>query len=101
MGKLTNNLVYQRLAPGVLQELEKLNPTNEKGHRSRKHFQHLTDDIGHPRLKEHLAGVTTAMKMAKIQGLGWRDFLSLLDQTHPKYLPMPLFDNDQDSDEAH
>lgn len=92
-GKLTNNLIYQRLAPGVLDELERLNPTNAKGQRKRKHFQHLTPDMGHPKLKEHLAGVTTAMKMAKLQGLKWSEFLKLLDKTHPKWQSMPLFDN--------
>ena len=92
-GKLTNNLVYQRLAPGILDKLEELNPTNDKGNRSRKHFQHLTLDTGYAKLKEHLAGVTTSMKLAKIQQLSWDDFLSFLDKTHPKWHDMPLFDN--------
>lgn len=95
-GKLTNNLVYQRLAPGVLDALRRANPVTENGTRKRKHFQHLTPDVGHPKLKEHLAGVTTAMKMAKFQGLKWGEFLKLLDQTHPKWHPMPLFDGIED-----
>lgn len=96
-GNLTNNLVYCRLAPGVLQQLEKHNPVSDSGSRKRKHFQHLTTDVGHPKLREHLAGVTTAMKMAKLQGLNWKSFLKLLDRTHPKWIPMPLFDDlDQD-----
>lgn len=92
-GKLTTNLVYQRLAPGVLDELNRVNPVTDSGSRKRKHHQHLTPDIGHPKLKEHLAGVTTAMKMAKFQGLSWEDFLKLLDKTHPKWKPMPLLDH--------
>ena len=48
-GKLTNNLIYQRLAPGVLEELRRVNPVTEKGRRERKHFQHLTPDVGHPK----------------------------------------------------
>lgn len=91
-GKLTNNLVYYRLAPGVLEQLQKDNPVVEGGYRRRKHFQHLTPDIGHPRLKLHLEGVTTVMKIAKAQRLGWEGFLSLLNQTHPTYKEMPLFD---------
>lgn len=91
-GKLTNNLVYNRLAPGVLQELKKLNPADEKGHRKAKLFQGLTPDVGHPKLKEHLAGVTTAMKTATYLKMDWNTFLKLLDRTHPKYKPMPLFD---------
>ncbi len=95
-GTLTNNLVYCRLAPGVLNSLKKLSPVNEDGRRKTKLFQGLTPDYGHPKLKEHLAGVTTAMKLAKIQGLGWDDFINLLDKTHPKFKPMPLFDNLED-----
>lgn len=98
-GKLTNDLVYERLAPGVLRKLREVNPVNESGRRKNKHHQHLTRDIGHPKLKEHLAGVTTAMKMAKFQGMEWDDFMKLLDKTHPKQLPMPLFDKMDGIDE--
>lgn len=91
-GKITNNLVYERLAPGVLQVLKEKNPVLENGRRKHKHHQHLTPDLGHPKLKEHLAGVTTAMKFAKLQGISWEAFLKLLNKTHPKYRPMPLFD---------
>ena len=95
-GTLTNNLVYCRLAPGVLAELKKLSPTDETGRRKTKLFQGLTPDYGHPKLKEHLAGVTTALKLAKLQGLNWKEFLKLLDKTHPKFKPMPLFDHLED-----
>jgi hypothetical protein len=98
-GKLTNNLVYCRLAPGVFEELKRLSPADERGYRKTKLFQGLTPDYGHPKLKEHLAGVTTALKLAKIQRIGWVDFLALLDKTHPKFQPMPpmpLFDNIDD-----
>lgn len=98
-GRLTNNLVYERLAPGVLSELRKLSPADERGVRKTKLFQGLTPHIGYPRLKEHLAGVTTAMKMAKIQGIGWEPFLGFLDQTHPKYKELPLFDGHDDESE--
>ena len=76
----------------MLEELKKISPADEKGYRKAKLFQGLTPDYGHPKLREHLAGVTTAMKMAKVQGLTWEPFIELLDKTHPKYKPMPLFD---------
>jgi len=68
-------------------------PADERGVRKTKLFQGLTPDYGHPKLKEHLAGVTTALKLAKLQDVGWDQFLALLDKTHPKFKPMPLFDN--------
>ena len=97
-GKLTNNLVYQRLAPGVLDKLRELNPVTETGRRKNKHHQHLTPDLGHPKLREHLAGVVTAMKMAKNLGMSWGDFVKMLDKTHPKQHPMPLFDKMDEGD---
>jgi len=33
------------------------------------------------------------MKIAKAQKMAWEDFLKMLDQTHRKYRPMPLFDH--------
>jgi hypothetical protein len=95
-GLWTNNLVYCRLAPGVLDELKRLSPVDERGNRKTKLFQGLTPDLGHPKLKEHLAGVTTAMKFAKIAGLGWDEFIDMLDKTHPKFKPMPLLKGVED-----
>lgn len=94
-GRITNDLVYRRLAPGVLQELEKMNPADERGVRRFKHFQGLTAEFGHPKLKEHLSGVTTAMKFAHVQGMKWREFRKALDKTMPKWKPMPLFEQKQ------
>jgi hypothetical protein len=97
-GKLTNNLVYCRLAPGVLSELKKMSPADERGYRKTKLFQGLTPDIGHPRLREHLAGVTSAMKTIKNLGLGWEDLIKSLDKSHPRFKEMPLFDHLDDAE---
>src|SRR5262245_17296535 len=50
----TKDLVYKRLAPGILEELEARNPKNEWGHREARHHQWLTEDVGHPALAQHL-----------------------------------------------
>ena len=86
-GRLTNDMVYQRLAPAVLGELRKLNPADEKGQRKHRHHQWLTPDVGHPRLREHLAAVIALMRAAST----WEDFKRILERALPKYLPMPLF----------
>ncbi|MGA7565156.1 MAG: P63C domain-containing protein, partial [Terriglobales bacterium] len=62
VGKITNDVVYDRLAPGVRSELYRLTPRDEKGRLKHKLFQRLTHDVGHPKLREHLASVTTLMK---------------------------------------
>lgn len=86
-GTLTNNIVYERLAPGVLHELRKRNPAKENGQRGSKHFQHLTPDLGHPKLKEHLAAVTALMRASKSKD----QFIKLLDAALPKYKDAPLY----------
>jgi hypothetical protein len=89
IGKLTNDLVYDRLAPGVRQRLEKLNPKNEKGRRPRKNFQWLTADIGDPALREHLASVIALLKAND----EWAAFMKMMHRSLPRYKAMPLFDD--------
>jgi len=81
VGKLTNNIVYQRLAPGVLEELKRVTPKDDRGRHKTKLFQRLTADIGHPRLREHLAAVTALMKVSKT----WNGFMVSLDVAFPKF----------------
>ena len=45
IGHWTNNIVYKRLAPGVLEELKRLTPRDEAGRLKQKLFQRLTDDV--------------------------------------------------------
>jgi hypothetical protein len=81
IGRLTNDLVYQRLAPGVLEELKKITPKDDKGRRKHKYHQRLTEDIGHPRLREHLASVITLMRAST----SWNRFQQMLDMALPRY----------------
>jgi len=62
VGKLTNRLIYEKLAPGVLEELRKRNPKNEKGNRKSKHFQYLTVDVGYIELVKLLSAVTVLLE---------------------------------------
>lgn len=87
VGQLTNNIVYRRLAPGVLEEMRRRNPANSLGHRARKHHQHLTREIGHPKLLEHIAAAVALMRVSDSKD----QFLELLDRALPKWVEMPLF----------
>lgn len=81
VGHWTNDIVYKRLAPGVLQKLREVNPKTSKSGRARKHHQHLTDEVGIPELKEHLSNVTFLMRTCR----SWNDFERRLDEASPKY----------------
>ncbi len=92
-GHLTNDIVYRRLAPGVLDELKRITPRDEKGRARTKYFQRLTSNLGYPKLREHLGSVVTIMKLSR----DWTDFTRKLDQLHPRIgdtIPM-LFDEDE------
>src|SRR6266705_736512 len=62
MAQITADLVYARLAPGVLDELRRLNPKDENGHRKNRHHQWLTPDVGHPVLRYHITGLIYLVK---------------------------------------
>lgn len=88
-GHLTNDLVYDRLAPGVKDELRRLTPRDGKGRLKQKLFQRLTEDVGHPKLREHLASLVALMKASD----DWKGFERILNRALPKYGSMPLFES--------
>ncbi len=93
VGKLTDNLVYDRLAPGVKQRLKELIGRNETGRLKTKMFRRLTKDVGDPKLREHLFAVVTLMKAADT----WPQFMSMMDRSLKKYKPLPLFDKPEEA----
>jgi hypothetical protein len=94
-GLLTNDIVYKRLAPGVLDELKRATPKSESGRRKYKFFQRLTSNVGYPKLREHLGSVVTIMKLSR----DWRDFMHKLNNLHPRYednLLLPFAEHEVD-----
>lgn len=86
-GHLTNDIVYSRLAPAVLEELKSTAPKRDGGRRKCKLFQMLTPDLGHPKLRERMASVVTIMRLSN----NYADFQIKLDRIHPRYdRTMPL-----------
>lgn len=92
VGTYTNDIVYNRLAPGILDELRRLNPPDENGQRRVRHHQWLTDDIGHPALNDHLSGVLALMRASN----DWAQFKRMLTRVYPKYGEQGLLPIDED-----
>ena len=88
IGVLTNDLIYARLAPGVLEELRRVTPRDDKGRLKHHLHRKLTDDVGHPKLQQHLWAVTALMKASDT----WKQFKLMVDRALPKYKRLPLFD---------
>ncbi|MEP6757065.1 MAG: P63C domain-containing protein, partial [Chthonomonadales bacterium] len=83
---VTNDLVYKRLGPEVLEALQKKNPrVPENGRRKSKHHQWLTDDIGHPRLREHIYALITLLRICADGDR--KQFKQLVDRALPKPSP--------------
>jgi hypothetical protein len=81
-GVLTNDIVYKRLAPGVLEDLKRVTPRDEEtGRYKHKFFQRLTTNKGYPKLREHLGAVVAIMKLSN----GYADFKLKLDAHYPRY----------------
>lgn len=90
VGKIINDIVYERIAPYVYEELKKMNPKTVTGNRRYKFHQFLTSDIGRPTLQKHLA-ILHSLAMAS--DYDWGRFMYLLDKSHPKqYQQLALFD---------
>jgi hypothetical protein len=85
-GMITNEVVYARLAPNLIPELKK---TVSKAEKKAKLHSALTQDIGHPRLREHLASIVAIQKLSKTP----KEFIANVDRVHVKYgQNLPLFD---------
>ena len=86
----TNDFVYDRIAPGLRNELETRMPKTESGGKKGRLHQLFTDDIGHPLLAQHVHMVTMFMKAAS----SWQEFKTNLDKVSPRLgdnyeLPLP------------
>jgi hypothetical protein len=87
VGKLIKHYIYEQLPEGVLAELERVNPKNDKGNRPRKHHQHLTSTTGNAHLDKQISTVTTLMRIARSRP----EFEELFDRAFPPpQLRLPL-----------
>ena len=82
IGHDTNNLVYDRMTPGILKRLQELNPAHEAGRRKDKHHQFFTSDYGMPELKAHILNVMFLLDAAGENN--WKPFIQMLNRAAPR-----------------
>lgn len=96
VGKLTNEVIYEKLPPGVLKKLRELNPVkNRKTYRrGAAHFQYLSADVGQPDLRDHFLQVLPLMRVSDT----WRGFIKLLNRAMPgpKGVQEELFEGEKE-----
>ena len=77
VGHYTKDLVYDRLAPNIIEELERRNPKTPRGHRKVKHHQWLTEDIGVAGLAQHLHALIVLMRSSDT----WDQFYAMVERS--------------------
>jgi hypothetical protein len=80
----TTNLIYDRLGPGITEELILKSPKNEKGYRPNRLHQWLSEDIGDPMLANHMHSILMFQRLAIANRYSWKRFLNMVDQVLPK-----------------
>ncbi|OUM01779.1 P63C domain-containing protein [Variovorax sp. JS1663] len=80
VGLYIKDLVYERLGPGVLAELERKNPSDGRGQRKARHHQWLTEDIGNTALSQHMFALIGFMRAEE----DWDSFKARFHRAFPK-----------------
>jgi hypothetical protein len=85
VGKLTQDVVYKRLAPGVLDALLDRTPRKENGKLQYHLHRSLTPEEGRAALERHLHTVTAMMRGSTT----WDGFKRLLNRALPRHDAVP------------
>lgn len=80
IGHWTNDIVYDRLGPGLREQLHEYVGRNANGRLKHQLHRYLTSSHGIPELQSHLSAVVALMKAAK----NWGQFKELLQRVFPK-----------------
>ena len=75
--RVVSELIYEKLPDGVMEELSIRSPIASGDGCGRHHP--LADEVGHPHLDKHIAGVTALMRASNT----WRSFKRLFDRAFP------------------
>lgn len=80
VGKLTNEVVYERLPEGVLQALKELNPVDaDTKRRKHKHHQFLSTNIGQPDLNKYITQLVPVMRLCQT----WEELIEKIEVALP------------------
>ncbi len=94
IGTWTNNLIYSRMAPGLLDRLKEINPKNERGKLENPYFSFLTDEVGEPKLREFFGGLIALSKATN----NWKKYVAMVNKVYPKQGDTLQFDFNDDLD---
>lgn len=94
IGKWTNELIYEQLPKGVLDELKARTPKSSSGNNLVRLHQSLSEDIGHPALSSQITQVVTLFQLSDNMKQMWLNFEKLkIRQSGQLSLPFDFDDN--------
>ncbi len=73
-GKLIRQLIFENLPHGVLEELDRLNPPNEKWQRKSRMGSLMTSEKGHPHVEKLVAVITTLFEVSDNKDEFWKNY---------------------------
>ena len=80
-GKLVRQIIFENLPPGVLQELDRLNPPNAKWQRKNRMGQLLTKNIGNPHVEKLVAVSTMLFRVSDDKKHFWKNYKKAFPKT--------------------
>ena len=88
VARYTNDAIYERIAPGVFDELQELNPKQPNGTRKWRHHQWFRPEPGYVKLNQHIAAVLALMRAAA----NWTGYQRNLQRAFPRLRDQLEFD---------
>ncbi|WP_312280755.1 P63C domain-containing protein [Oscillibacter sp.] len=96
VGKITNEIVYEQLPQGVLDELKEKTPKDShSGNRTKRFHQSLTPDTGIPHLDKHIASLIALMRASDT----WDGFYKLFCKAYNMDVQLDIGDIPNAKDE--
>lgn len=80
-GKITRDIIYRRMAPGIWNEIRSKVARNEEGRPTQHMHRYLTPDFGDIRLQRLIEKVITIMQVSR----SWDEFMRTLNKLLPVY----------------
>ncbi len=88
-GKLIKKIIFENLPPGVVAELDKLNPPNAKWQRKSRMSQLLSSEIGHPHVEKLVALNTMLFQLSDNKEDFKRHYMRAFPKTGDQYELLP------------
>lgn len=100
VGFLTNQIVYKKLPPGVLEKLQELNPKDPStGRRVTHHHRHLSESVGQPDLHAHLLQLIAVMRVSPNWNVFKRNFARAFPAPEGQQQEIEEIDEDEDEND--